>query len=93
MKKSKQKRRSMQPIIRDRGGIARFEANAIVRFLLDAGPYDMNKLAMMPFSDEDREQFAMLIGYSVCGFGELDYVSDEALSKAEQQAKKLEAKR
>ena len=27
-----------------------------------AGPYDMNKLAVMPFEDEDREQFAQLKG-------------------------------
>jgi len=29
------------------------------------------------FSQEDREQFAQLIGYSLSGFGELSYVSDE----------------
>jgi len=48
-----------------------------VRFLLDMGPFDMNKLAIMDFSREDRIQFAQLIGYSQAGFGELSYVSDE----------------
>ncbi len=61
----------------DESGIVRFRENKIVRFLLDAGPFDLNQLAMMNFEDEDREQFAQLIGYSVGGFGELDYVSDE----------------
>jgi hypothetical protein len=58
--------------------VLRFKANAIVRFLLDAGPYDMNTLAMMPFTDEDRRQFAQLIGYSVSGYGDLSYAEDDA---------------
>lgn len=79
----------MQPVVLDRSGVARFRVNNIVRFLLDAGPYDLNKLALMPWSDEDREQFAQLIGYSVSGFGELGYTSDEVYDKAEKEAKKL----
>lgn len=63
----------MQPIVTDARGVKRFKANAIVQFLLDAGPYDMNKLAMMPFRVEDRQQFAQLIGYSVDGYEELSY--------------------
>jgi hypothetical protein len=72
-----------QPLDLDEHGTLRFKANAIVRFLLDAGPFDMNKLALMPFSQEDREQFAQLIGYSFGGFGELSYVSDETYEAAE----------
>lgn len=29
-------------------GDVRFEQNSIISFLLDAGPYDLNKLALMP---------------------------------------------
>ena len=65
-----------QPLTRAKDGVVRFKANAIVRFLLDAGPFDMNQLALMPFSDEDRSQFAQLIGYSLGGFGDLSYVTD-----------------
>lgn len=75
----------MQPIVND-GGVMRFKANAIVRFLLDAGPFDMNRLALMPFTPEDREQFAQLIGYSVGGFGELPYVRDETWAAVESAA-------
>lgn len=71
-----------QPLYRDQHGTPRFKENKIVRFLLDGGPYDMNKLALMPWSDEDREQFAQLIGYSLVGFGELSYVSDETYEQA-----------
>lgn len=73
----------MQKITIDKSGTARFVENKIVRTLLDTGPLDMNRLAMLEFSDEDREQFAQLIGYSVSGFGELSYVSDRAYNKAE----------
>lgn len=47
-----------QPIYIDGHGVARFHKNEIVRFLLDAGPFDLNKLARMPFdrvSDQLRE--------------------------------------
>ena len=72
----------IQPIVTDENGIFRFKSNKIVQFLLDNGGFDMNDLAMMDFADNDREQFAQLIGYSVSGFGSLSYVSDEAYDKA-----------
>lgn len=62
-----------QPTISDSDGTLRFKRNEIVAFLLDAGPFDMNILARMNFSDEDRRQFAQLIGYSVSGYSELPY--------------------
>lgn len=40
----------LQPLVLNDDGVVRFKPNAIVRFLLDAGPYDLNKLAMMPWS-------------------------------------------
>lgn len=81
-----------QPLAKDNENILRFKQNSIVRFLLDAGPFDMNQLAFMPFGQEDREQFAQLIGYSLDGFGELSYVSDEAYNKAVSQAQDAERK-
>ena len=76
-------RHPIQPLHKDKDGRTRFKENSIVRYLLDAGPFDMNKLALIPFPDEDREQFAMLIGYSLTGFSELSYVSDETFKNAE----------
>lgn len=67
--------RPLQPITPEAN--PSFEANRIVLFLLDSGPYDMNRLAMMEFSDEDRQQFAQLIGYSLHGYEELSYVDNE----------------
>jgi hypothetical protein len=64
-----------QPIYND-AGTQRFRENRIVNMLLDSGPIDMNKIAVMSFSAEDRAQFAQLIGYSVSGFAELSYVTD-----------------
>jgi hypothetical protein len=48
----------------------------------------MNTLSCIDFSQEDREQFAQLIGYSLCGFSDLSYVSDETYYKAEKSLKK-----
>lgn len=78
----------MQPVERDEHGVVRFKKNAIVLHLLTRDGFDMNRLAMMDFSDEDRAQFAQLIGYSVTGFCELSYVTDDAANAALQaQAK------
>jgi hypothetical protein len=71
-----------QPLESDSNGVLRFKKNAIVNFLLDSSPYDMNQLAAMHFSDEDREQFAQLIGYSLCGFADLNYTSDATYDEA-----------
>ena len=81
--------RALQPIALDKEGTARFKVNAIVRLLLDDGKYDMNRLALLPFSKSDREQFAQLIGYSVGGFNELSYVSDAAAIAANEVVEKL----
>ena len=76
----------IQPIEKDKNGRLRFRMNAIVNYLLEeatrVGLCDLNKLAMMNFSDEDRQQFAMLIGYSLSGFSELSYVSNETYRRA-----------
>lgn len=71
----------IQPIVD-----GRFKPNAIVRRLLEEGPFDMNDIAMWDVSVEDEEQFAMLIGYSLSGFGTLSYVRDETYNAAEQVA-------
>lgn len=76
----------MQPLYTDERGVLRFKANAIVRYLLDFGGIDMNKLAVLPFSDEDRQQFAQLIGYSLGGYGDLSYVTADAYGIAERMA-------
>ena len=90
----------MQPLQVDENGIVRFKANRVVRFLLDHGGLDMNALAEAAhtikdghgnplFTQEDREQFAQLIGYSLGGYHELSYVSDESAKAASDTAKGL----
>ena len=74
----------MQPIVRDEDGTMRFRKNKLVRYLLDRGPHDLNYLAMLPdVPREDWEQFAQLIGYSVSGFGDLDYASEDQTDRAD----------
>lgn len=73
----------MQPIVRDPAGVYRFKENKIVRFILDAGPFDLNKIAVMPFSQNDREQFTQLIGYSVSGAGDLSYMRRTLIAQAD----------
>lgn len=74
----------LQPLLKDRHGTMRFKENKIVTYLLDNGGIDLNKLARLSFDQNDREQFAQLIGYSLGGFGELSYVTDEVYDAAEE---------
>jgi hypothetical protein len=78
----------IQPLVLDRG-VVRFKENAIVSYLIDLADKnsicDMNAIALLHFSDEDRAQFAQLIGYSLSGFGYLPYVSDKIYNAATAQ--------
>jgi len=67
----------IQPLEVDEHGVVRFKQNAIVRYLLDQGGIDLNQISGTPFSRQDRVQFAQLIGYSMGGFGDLSYVTQE----------------
>lgn len=73
----------MQPVGLDDHGVLRFKCNAIVEYVLDNGGIDLNHIACQKFSREDRSQFAQLIGYSVSGFSELGYASDEEREAAQ----------
>ena len=75
----------IQPLYTDEHGVVRFKENAIVRQLLDFASergMSLNEIARMPFSREDRVQFAQLIGYSLYGFGTLSYVDNDAYEAA-----------
>ena len=62
-------------------GVERFEANPLVRRLLDAATVgnrcDLNMLAMDPVDKKYHRQLAQLIGYSLGGYDELSYTHDE----------------
>lgn len=73
----------IQPLQEDADGVLRFKPNKIVQWLLEAGHFSLNTVAMTKFPQEDREQFAQLIGYSLAGFGDLSYVRDETYAAAE----------
>jgi len=82
----------IQPIIKDADGQVRFKENKIVQELLDTHPnFDMNDIARKNFSDDDRQQFAQLIGYILSGYSELmRYVDDVAYSAAEYVAEGMD---
>lgn len=75
----------IQPIEKDDHGTLRFKRNKIVDFLAEGR---LNELAAMDFPQEDWEQLAQLIGYSLSGFGDLSYVKDATYNAAEAMAVK-----
>jgi hypothetical protein len=79
----------MQPLVIDPHGTVRFRANAIIRWAVETGRIDLNEIATMPFDADDRMQLAQLVGYSVGGYSELGYVSDESYDEAERRADEL----
>ena len=83
----------IQPLAKDGHGVLRFKANGIVQHLIDTHPAcNMNDLAIRNFTDDDRQQFAQLIGYSLSGYGELGYVDDEAYTAASYMAQGMDEK-
>lgn len=76
----------MQPVEIDNNGVARFRENKLVSLAIDRLPNGMNTLRMWQATDEERTQVAQLVGYTIGGYAELDYVSDEAYLRAEQAA-------
>lgn len=73
----------IQPLNIDKHGTLRFKKNEIVDYILENGGIDLNHIAGMKFSNDDREQFAQLIGYSLSGFGDLSYVSSDTYNIAD----------
>lgn len=80
----------IQPLYTDKSGILRFRSNPIVEHLLRVAPIGINELAKMSFEDNDREQFAQLIGYSLDGFEELWYTSPSTCQAAEMMSKGMD---
>lgn len=84
----------MQPIVWV-GDTIRFKQNNIVRYLIDHGSISLNQIAALAqdgrsgFTQEDQEQLAQLIGYSVSGFGDLSYASEETVAQADEIAARL----
>lgn len=76
------KRNPIQPTSEDENGYIRFRANALVRHLLDHGGLTMNDLVRVECSQDDRQQFAQLIGYSLSGYSALSYHSVAVWSAA-----------
>jgi hypothetical protein len=60
----------------------RFIPNRIVETLLMTSTLDLNKIACMDFTNQERMQFAQLIGNSLSGLSELSYVDDETYEAA-----------
>lgn len=76
----------MQPIQRDASGTARFAKNRIVDDLLEfatARGFGLNQIAIGDYSYDEHMQLAQLIGYSVSGYGDLSYASEESVQKAD----------
>ena len=82
----------MQPIQIDEQGVVRFAKNRIVDDLLEfatARRFSLNQIATGDYSDDERMQLAQLIGYSVSGYGDLSYASEESIQKADAIAEEL----
>lgn len=82
----------VQPLLEDEKGVLRFKRNKIIDWLFSTGKLDLNQVALLTargqFPKEDEEQLAQLLGYSLSGFGDLSYVSEETYQRAEAQLKK-----
>ena len=87
----------MQPIEFDDDGVIRFKPNKIVEKLLEdyaeRGRIDMKTIKIWHaeglVSTDDLIQFVQLIGYSISGVGDLDYVPHDKLVDFDREADKV----
>ncbi len=77
----------IQPVGKDNKGTLRFKENKLVKFIFDKSNTNLYEIANLDFSDEDRRQFAQLIGYSLSGYSELRYVDHLAYLTAKKMYK------
>ena len=93
--KNENTRNPIQPLQMD-DGTMRFKANHIIRDLYDftmPKGFDMNHIVGSgKYSQDDIEQFYQLIGFSLTGFHEVSYVSDETALEASKLAKQVNSK-
>ena len=81
-----------QPVYLDEDGRPRFRGNSLVRYLLDVGPLDLNKISAMPNLDmEDYTHLMQLIGYSTDGYGELSTSPSDRVAWADAEGARLRA--
>lgn len=86
----------MQPVVLAEDKVVRFKQNVLVRYLVDCHPDGLNALARLPsppYGNEDWEQLAQLIGYSVSGFSDLSYARGETVKRADAEAARILAAR
>lgn len=89
----------IQPLAKDAKGVLRFKENALVSALLEhwrATGFGLNELALKFCTQEhadDWQQLAQLIGYSLSGYGELSYVSDDARCAAATMADEVQSEK
>jgi hypothetical protein len=75
-------------IYRDTNNTLRFRKNEIVAYLMDQSTragVDMHDLAQIrQFSEEDWKQFTQLLGFSLRGWGEFEFVTSRDITEAEE---------
>ena len=69
----------MQPIEKYTDGVLRFKRNAIICYLKSNGLIDLNAIALIDFSNEDRQQLMQLLGYSIDGYADLFGINTDDL--------------
>ena len=81
-----------QPVMLDEDGRPRFRGNSLVKYLIDAGPFDLNTIRMLPnLNMEDYTQLMQLIGYSTDGYGMLSTSPEDRVAWADAEAARLKS--
>ena len=94
----------MQPVYLDKepgcASLARFRSNEVIEWMLEEGRdgrhFDLNRIGARFAAERhsrDRMQLVQLIGYSISGYSELSFVSNESAARANEAAHELGVER
>lgn len=79
-------KKRMQPIVLNEKGVPQFQPNEAINRLFDAhAVYAATLLEAEDFSEDDRQQFAQLIGYTVQAYCKLPFASAEVAAEAQRK--------
>lgn len=72
----------MREIIKDEDGTRRFKPNAVVQWLVRTGKVNLNDIPVWSIPGEDLDEFWQMLGYKVCDYCELSFISESSKDEA-----------
>jgi hypothetical protein len=86
------KARRLREVYTDTKGVVRFRGNAVVEWLFKNGRIDLNTIPCHSLPSKDVAEFWQMLGYSVSGYGDLDFIDRMTVEQADKEAELVQVR-